>query len=142
MYDITEFWVINQGGVPLFYFSPKSDLDPSLVGGFFSAIQNFAKELESGSSSKEDYIRHISFGESNYIFNLNSELNLFFIAKSPKKVKIKKINSHLKNLESMFIEKYKDNIINFNGNTSKFNEFFELIDKYFEDNFVKLKGMW
>ena len=44
-FDITEFWVINKGGLPLFCFSPRKDLDPALVGGFFSAIQNFVKEL-------------------------------------------------------------------------------------------------
>ncbi len=139
MYDITEFWVINHAGLPLFCYAPEKKLDPGLVGGFFSAIQNFAKELE---SKEREYIRNISFGENNYIFRLNEELNLFFVAKSPKKVKVKKINSHLKSLEEMFIEQFRDFVIDFDGNTTRFQSFLELIDKYFEDNFVKLKGMW
>ncbi|MHA1377321.1 MAG: hypothetical protein ACTSRG_02955 [Candidatus Helarchaeota archaeon] len=145
VYDITEFWVINKGGLPLFCFSPKKNLDPSLIGGFFSAIQSFAKELESdesGTKTQDDYIRNISFGESNYIFRLNDKYDLFFIAKSPKKVKIKRIDSHLKNLESLFIQDFKDHLIKFDGNFSKFEKFLVVIEKYFEDNFVKLKGMW
>lgn len=142
MYDIKEFWVISQGGLPLFYFSPQKSLDPSLIGGFFSAIQSFAKEIETDTELEEDYIRSISLGESNYIFRSNKEFNLFFIAKSPKKIKIKTIDSHLKNLESKFIEKYKNEILHFDGNTTKFDDFLKFIEKYFEDNFVKLKGMW
>ena len=141
MYDIIEFWVINQGGLPLFYYSPKENLDPSLVGGFFSAIQNFARELE-GEADEEEYIRSISFGGHNYVFHLNKELSLFFIAKSPKKIKIKKIDKHLKNLVRLFIQDYREKIIDFNGNTKQFEGFLTIIERYFEDNFVKLKGMW
>ena len=141
MYDIIEFWIINQGGLPLFYFSPKETLDPSLVGGFFSAIQNFARELE-GEADEEEYIRNISFGGHNFVFHLNKELHLFFIAKSPKKIKIKKVDKHLKNLVRLFIQDYREEIINFKGNTRQFEDFLSIIERYFEDNFVKLKGMW
>ncbi|MFX1451500.1 MAG: hypothetical protein ACFFCM_11695 [Promethearchaeota archaeon] len=141
-FDITEFWVINKGGLPLFCFSPRKDLDPALVGGFFSAIQNFVKELESDSQSEGDYIQSISFGDNYYIFRFNNKFNLFFISKSPKKIKIKKINSHLQNLESMFIEQYHNKIADFDGNVTNFDKFLVIIDKYFQDNFAKLKGMW
>ena len=143
MYDIIEFWVVTEGGVPLFYFSPKETLDPSLVGGFFSAVQSFARELEGGDEpNEEEYIRNITFGGHNFVFHLNKELNLFFIAKSPKKIKIKKIDKHLQNLVRLFIQDYRDQIINFDGNTSQFEPFLTIIERYFEDNFVKLKGMW
>jgi len=141
-FDITEFLVINKGGLPLFCFSPRKDLDPALVGGFFSAIQNFVKELESDSESEGDYIQSISFGDHYYIFRFNNKFNLFFISKSPKKIKIKKINSHLKNLELMFIDQYHDKIADFDGNVTSFDKFLVIIDKYFQDNFTKLKGMW
>ena len=144
MYDITEFWIVARAGIPLFYFAPEKKLDPSLIGGFFSAIQSFAQELESDPSDEdsEDYIRNISFGDINYIFRLNNDLGLYFIAKSPRKIKIEKIFSHLKSLESEFVKRYRDEILDFDGNVSKFEEFLTYIEKYFEDNFVRLKGMW
>jgi hypothetical protein len=52
------------------------------------------------------------------------------------------INKYLEKIEERFITKYRDDIINFNGEVSVFQPFKEELKEFFEDRFIKLKSIW
>ncbi|MBD3194095.1 MAG: hypothetical protein GF317_03510 [Candidatus Lokiarchaeota archaeon] len=140
MYIVDEFWIIDFNGIPLFNFSPSEDLDSNLVASFFSAIQQFALEVSKGKGDR--YIDSVKLGKFTFHFLINHEYNLYFISKSSNKVRKKMIRTHLHEIERMFINEYQDLIKNYEGEVSLFEKFKNKFEKYFEDNFTKLKGMW
>ncbi len=142
MADIVEFWIVNHSGIPLFCYSPDEELDSTLVGGFFSAIQAFAKQISGDHLDEDEYIEQLSLGKFSFTFLSNDTHQLFLIAKSKKKIKAKKISSHLKKIDEMFINQFHDQISNFRGDSEVFNSFLIEFKMYFEDNFARLKGMW
>lgn len=140
MADIDEFWIISWDGIPLYSFSPSKKLNNNYIGGFFSAIQTFAKEISDGLG--KEYVKALSLGKFNYNFLSNQEFKLYFISKSRKKIKEKQISKHLKVIEEMFLDKYKNNLVNFSGDVTPFSGFNFEFKSYFDDNFKSLKGMW
>ncbi|TFF89315.1 MAG: hypothetical protein EU549_01075 [Promethearchaeota archaeon] len=138
---VEEFWIINFDGIPYFSFAPDEELDSNLLGSFFSAIQSFAKQISSDSRN-DKFIHSITLGKYLFFFLVNPKNRLYFISKSKKNISEKNINQHLKKIERMFIEDYKEKIENFDGEIDAFEHFREKFKKYFEDNFTKLKGMW
>ena len=140
MTDIDEFWIVSWDGIPLYSYSPSEKLNQNLIGGFFSAIQAFAKEMTQGFG--KEYVKSLSIGKFNYIFLSNHSFQLFFISKSNKKVKEKQISKHLKTIEKMFLEKYESVLTNFDGDVTSFGDFNYEFQNYFNDNFRSLKGMW
>jgi hypothetical protein len=136
---INEFWIIMDNGIPLFNYSPDEDLDPSLMSGFFSAIQQFSSQIN---NEKEGFINSFTFGDSVFNFLINPKYKLFFISKSSNKIKSKRINKHLNEIEQMFIDKFEEKIKNFDGEVSIFHNFKQKFEIYFNNNFTQLKGMW
>lgn len=129
MTDIDEFWIINWNGIPLFSYSPSEKLNQNFIGGFFSAIQAFAKGITEDFG--KEYVKALSVGKFNYIFLANNIHQLFFISKSNKKVKEKQISKHLRIIEKMFLEKFESLLTNFNGDVSSFEEFNYEFKNYF-----------
>ncbi len=136
---INEFWIITFDGIPLFSYSPRGKLNSQLIGGFFSAIQHFSSEM---GDSKNKYINSLNLGDSNFHFLINKPRELFFIAKSSKRLKEKLIGSHLKELERMFIQRFDSEITDFKGETSQFNKFTPKFKDYFDNKLTKLKSLW
>jgi hypothetical protein len=140
MYLVEEFFIITFDGIPLFTYSALEDVKTDLISGFFSAIQKFAKQI---SDKNEDrFINSLALGNSVFNFLINTSYELYFISKSSKRISSSLINSHLKEIERIFIEEYRLALKNFEGEVSKFNSFTNTFETYFENNFVKLKGMW
>jgi hypothetical protein len=140
MYLVEEFFIITFDGIPLFTYSALEDVKTDLISGFFSAIQKFAKQI---SDKNEDrFINSLALGNSVFNFLINTSYELYFISKSSKRISSSLINSHLKEIERIFIEEYRLALKNFEDEVSKFNSFTNTFETYFENNFVKLKGMW
>jgi hypothetical protein len=137
---VDEFWILNFEGVPLFHYSQEEERNYQLIGAFFSAIQSFARELSRNKKNK--FVHQISLGNANYTFLVNTKYDLYFVSKSPSKIKEKQVNPHLKRIEEMFLDDFKSVIFDYAGDISVFEKFREKFKKYFDDNFIKLKGMW
>ncbi|MBD3214779.1 MAG: hypothetical protein GF311_19365 [Candidatus Lokiarchaeota archaeon] len=140
MYLVEEFFIITFDGIPLFTYSALEDVKTDLISGFFSAIQKFAKQISD--KSEDRFINSLALGNSVFNFLINKTYELYFISKSSKKISSSLINNHLKEIERIFIEEYKLPLKNFEGEVSKFKSFTDTFETYFENNFVKLKGMW
>ncbi|MFX1297598.1 MAG: hypothetical protein ACFFD2_22465 [Promethearchaeota archaeon] len=128
--SINEFLIINSKGLILFKFSPDEDLNAEIKSGFFSAIQSFAKTFID--KNKEKYHSIIKIGEFNYNFLCNQLYDIYFILRSAIRDKEKDINGCLKKLEKLFIEEFRMDLIGFNGNTSKFQRFNKVLEKFLE----------
>ncbi len=123
---ISEIWIIDPSGITLFNLSKEASVDAILIGGFFSAIQNFISEIG------ESELKSLVLGSSK-IMIYHGDKDYLFISRSDLKSKEKKIINYLKLVESKFIELYGQLLINWNGDTTFFNNFGQVIEKIFED---------
>ena len=140
MPEIEEFWIINWSGTPLFSYSPSIKLEFNIMSSFFSALQSFAVQLID--EKKESYVNAIAIGEYNYNFLSHSLYQVYFVSKSLKSLKPKNIKTHLQNIASLFINKYGEELFEFDGEVTKFEAFLDEFHEYFKGNFKKLKGIW
>ncbi|NHI94164.1 MAG: hypothetical protein EAX96_16860 [Candidatus Lokiarchaeota archaeon] len=125
MREIEEIWIINESGITLFNFS-KDELDPTLFGGFISAIQNFIKEIGN------QKIESIIMGSSQLTL-LKSKYDLIFVARSDKKIKKKNIEKHLNTVVKSFFELYEDEVKDWDCDSTKFDDFKDVIEYIFDD---------
>ena len=122
---IDEIFVIDQGGIPLFYKCyDRKKIDPVLVSSLFSALTAFAK-----SSSNE--LDEVTMSGKKYIFLLNQ----FFLLtiRVGDSVSKNTIIEKLIKLQQSFLDNFKDiicEIENFDGEVSQFDSF--------EDNVLNL----
>ena len=138
---VEEFWILNFDGITLFHYSPEEDKNYQLISAFFSAIQSFANELLD-KSQQDRHVHQISLGKSNFTFLVNQDYQLYFVSKSSLEIKEKQVKKHLKNIEEMFLEDFKSFSFKGGGEISKYEVFNEKFSIYFNNNFIKLKGMW
>ena len=131
MQKILEFWIITNGGIPVFSYSPDNKLNPSLISSFFSALQSYALEI-----TEQDSINYFSLGNYNYNFLRNTQFKLYFIAKSDIKSKPEAIEKHLQKVAELFINTYNKELERFDGNITKFEPFQEQFDKYFKKRYI------
>lgn len=127
-----EFWIVNWSGVPLFQYSPTEEINLNLISGFFSALQSFASELRD--SSKKAFINSLTIGDFNYDIIINKMYQLYFISRSNVKMNTKKIMKHLQTIEEMFIKRYTNDLIGFDGDVSKFEKFKSQFEIYIKKN--------
>ncbi|HUX99113.1 MAG TPA: hypothetical protein VMV49_06130 [Candidatus Deferrimicrobium sp.] len=123
---INEVWIINPSGITLFNLSKDERVDPLLIGGFFSAIQSFIRELG------EKELKTLILGETKIILFQGPE-GYLFISRSSKKVKDETIINYLKLVESKFFEQYAETLKKPIPNTSLFSNFGSVIEEIFED---------
>ena len=131
--DLVEFWIITHAGIPIFYYSPNAKQEPTLIGGFFSAIQEMAKAMGGNPQQIDDYVEQLSLGKVNLTFLSNSKYQLFFIVKTKKNLKAKKIQTHLQNIEELFIKQFEAQLVNFPLDPSLFDSFLNPFLNYFND---------
>ena len=137
MEKFEEFWIIHFSGPPLFFYSVDTKFDPNLVAGFFSAIQMFAKNM-----SVDNGLNSLTIGQNTFTFLTSEQYKLYFIAKSKKKVKEKRIIKKMEDIRQRFITQYKKPLENLEMNYSGFEDFTETFESVFTDNFEKLDGLW
>ena len=132
-----EFWIVSWSGPTLFFYSQEKQFDPNLIGGFFSAIQMFAKKM-----SHESGLNSLSLGKHTFTFVNNEKFKLYFISKSTKKVKTKQILKKIEAVEKAFIDRYETELKTMEIDYSGFEEFTEEFEKIFKDYLSRLEGMW
>ncbi|TXT59921.1 MAG: hypothetical protein BAJALOKI2v1_150009 [Promethearchaeota archaeon] len=140
MSNIKEFWIVRKEGIPIFSYSPNDELNSNLIGSFFSAIQTFASNLSS--DSKDNFVSSISLGNSVFNFLINKRFEIFFILKSEDKISQKMAQKHLREIETIFLEEFREELESFDGDVTLFKTFKSRFEDYFKDNFTKLKGLW
>lgn len=134
---VNEIWIINSSGITLFNLSKDENIDPLLFGGFFSAIQAFAKTL--GESS----LKTIVIGDSKLTVYQGKE-GYLFVSRSSQKIKDDQIISKLKLVELNFFDQYKKILENPVVDPSAFQGFGVVIEEIFSDTPEKrtIEALW
>lgn len=129
MVDFTEIWVINANGIALFHASEKDSksVNKNLISGFLSAFQSMLK------ASKQGDVEAIKFKDSKLnIVAVDKPIPLFFIARTNQKEKDRSVRKHLNRIAKEFTAKYKEDIIEWDGNIDLFMKFADELDSYFD----------
>ena len=127
MRNVDEIWIVDPSGVTLFNLSKEDNIDPTLLGGFFSSLNMFIEQLG------EKKLNSISLGDSK-IMLYQGKFELMYISRSRKGVKEKVIQEHLNTIEKRFLKLHKDRIMSWDGNTTYFSNFGDFIEDIFKDS--------
>ena len=131
MGKISEIWIINEAGIPLFNRSIEEKIDVLLFGGFLSAIQTFIK-----SSFQEEKLDRLVLGDSKLTFFYIEEYHIFIVIRTHKKVKDKDIDKFLELIKDLFISNYKDKLEQERYDMADFSGFNEVLEEKFDEGAV------
>ncbi|MFX1273407.1 MAG: hypothetical protein ACFFBP_09235 [Promethearchaeota archaeon] len=104
------------------YLNEISESD--LIGGFISAISNFAMEIKGGR------VNSLNFKHFNIIFTSDEELDIMFVLICDIDDIEEEVREKAELLKTEFLKRYKENIIKWTGEIS----IFQGIDQYVEEN--------
>ena len=127
MREISEIWIIING-ITVYNQQKESNIDAVLMGGFFSAIQNFITEIG------ESELKSIMLGTSKIMIyrGMIKEREILYISRSSEKVKDKNIIKHLQLVETKFTDLYGDIVQHWDGNTDVFKDLDQQIQEIFQ----------
>ena len=131
MQKISEIWVINENGKPLFNKSIDNKVDPALFGGFLSAIQKFVETSFHGSS-----IDKLFLGESKITFLHIKEHHLYVVIRCHKKVKDKEVTKGLEKIRDLFVSTYKDRLSKDQSNVTDFQSFNKVLEENMKEDML------
>jgi hypothetical protein len=122
---LEDIWIMMNDGTVLFKRVFEEKLNEQLFGGFMSALETFASQLdEHGLSSFE-------IGQKKFI--LKKHDNIYFVANFDKKVNTKKAASELEHVSDEFLAAYEVELLSFRGNVEVFKDFDKKIQDSLED---------
>lgn len=126
MKDIDEIWIVHKNGLTLFNLIREDDLDPDLLGGFFSSLNSYLKVM----GNKR--MNSISLGRSKILLFRGTD-DILFISRSHKRIKDEIITNHIKLIEKKFIEQYGNILRNWNGKIDVFERFKVDVEELIKD---------
>ena len=132
---VQDLWILSDSGIVLFsrVFNPK--VNEQLFGALMSALNTFANELSSGGLS--------SFELSSIRFTIMKYNKTMFVCNSAKKSNEKHVMDEIKKISQKFFEHYGDELENWDGDVSLFEDFEEKIEDSLEETIKKFqKAFW
>ena len=117
--NLKEFWVFINDGIELFSYTPESDINPELFGGFLSAIQSFSVELTS------HQLKTITIGLDQYTFYREKNKPFFLMGRASRTTSNFIIEKALEKIYHTFWDKYQTHLENFSSETQQFTDFLE-----------------
>jgi hypothetical protein len=127
---INQVFVLSKETGALIYHRAyeKQEIDPSLIGGFLSAMGNIANERLEGNGG----IDSIRMKDERWVYFIDE--NLYFIINSDLIHPPSRLKHKLRYISKEFVELYPKSIIqNWNGDTEMFNKFDGILDKLLKD---------
>jgi len=133
---LQDIWILNESGAVVFDRVYDEKIDPQLFGALMSALNSFAEELTEGGLS--------NFELSDKKFTITKKHEYIFVVNSDPKIKPKKVHYELQVVIDKFFEKYtKDQLTNWDGELTIFEEFKNDIEDSLEDPIKKMqKAFW
>lgn len=118
---LKDLWIFTQTGIEIYSYHPNMELNPTLFGGFVSALQSLSQEI-----TKES-LKSFVIGNSRYTFYLEPKENLYILGRSFISTPETQVQELLKLINEKFYEKYERHIENFTGNVSMFADFDKIL---------------
>nr|MDO8083775.1 hypothetical protein [Candidatus Sigynarchaeum springense] len=129
---LQDLWIMTPDGTVLFKRVFEEKLNEQLFGGFMSAMETFASQLdEHGLSSFE-------IGSKKFI--LKKEQGYYYVANFDKKVNPKKAQAELEDVAKKFIGTYQVELMSFRGDVEVFKGFEKQIQDSLEDVVQKFQA--
>ncbi|UYP48303.1 hypothetical protein NEF87_004588 [Candidatus Lokiarchaeum ossiferum] len=129
MVDISEIWIVDASGKCIYNYSLEQNSDPNLFAGFFSALNQFGKNL----SKKE--LNCIEFGDEIILLKHVQAYNLLIIGKGIKVENNKAMKESMHEIVQIFKNLYPPNFIeDWDGNLDAFEELTCKINQLFFEN--------
>lgn len=115
---INGVWIIKKEvGICIFsHFLGTKEVDPQLFSGFLSSIYTFSEGI-----SKTGGIETLELKDMKLIYSVFS--NLIFIISVTKDEEPEIIRQKISEISSAFVDKYKDNLLNWDGDLEVFEPF-------------------
>jgi len=121
---INNIWIIKDSGQNLFtrtYTSGESGLDHALITGLFMAVASFA---ETAGKDEMD-----SIGMKNKKFLFQNKGKILIVVGTSKDADEKPIQKQLNSIGDLFLEEFKENLIDWDGNVVPFKRFKDVLDE-------------
>ena len=131
MQKISEIWIINENGKPLFNKSIDNKVDPALFGGFLSAIQKFVQTSFHGSN-----IDKLFLGDSKITFLHVKDHYIYVVIRCNKKIKDKEVTKSLETLRDLFVMTYKDKLNKNLSNVTDFQSFNKVLEENLKEDML------
>lgn len=127
--DIMAIYIISSAGTPYYSKINKNITNIAKnevhISGFISALFTFSQEIIGRDLRAKP--KEITFGNQRfYIITQNNVIFAFLVEEINLLIK-----RYMYLIVNKFLDKYKENIINFNGDITQFEEFEEIINQYF-----------
>jgi hypothetical protein len=130
---LRDLWICATSGTVLYHRVFDKKLDVQLFGGFMSALDSFATQLNNQGLS--------AFELGNKKFYFVRRKDLTFIANCDNQVKPKKAIEELEHIASHFTQTYSEEFFkNWMGNVDVFEKFSTVIENSLEDIVENFKG--
>ena len=124
---LKELWVFSKDGTPLVEFYRVKKIDKNFIGGFITAIKAFSKEL----IGKE--LKSFTIEDNKFVCVSALNGNVIIACCCTSTSNDKKIQNLCNIIVSIFNELYKtDDIKNWDGDITYFDQFKKKIDLYFK----------
>ncbi len=135
MSKIYDLYLINRNGLCLLHQKfGATEVDSDLMGGFFSAIQQFLQEIL---PSGELGIKSLDRGDFKLLIEHGKETNIFGVAVSEKEdVEVRR---KLIEITKEFENRFKEQLLNFKGDVDDFQEFKNFILSKFPSQLITPK---
>ncbi len=118
---IKDFWVITETGIEIFSYAPDVPINPTLFGGFVSALQSLSEEISQ--KKMESFV----IGHLRYSFYFEEGKPIFIIGRADVQELETRVTKVLKILYQRFIDEYGRFLKKFSGNVSPFQNFGEVM---------------
>ncbi len=118
---IKDFWIITDTGIEIFSYAPEVPINPTLFGGFISALQSFSEEISK--KRMESFV----IGDERYAFYFEEGKTFFIIGRASLQELDTRVTKVLSVLYQKFDDAYGKFLIKFTGNVSPFQNFGEIM---------------
>lgn len=117
--------MISSGGVLCYSKNFFEDImiKEEIVGGFLSAVSDFAQEIKGGQ------IKTLSFRNFNLFYSYSNEFDYIFVIVTNKDDLEREIRPKVELMKSEFIMRFRSHLKEWAGNTSIFKDFDEIVEK-------------
>ena len=118
---IKDFWFITETGIEIFSYAPDVPVNPTLFGGFISALQSLSEEIHK--KRMESFV----IGNQRYSFYFEEGKPIFIIGRANIEELDTRVTKVLSVLYQRFWNEYGKFLIKFSGNVNPFQNFGEVM---------------
>lgn len=123
--EVKEIWLFSKSiGILYYCYSPESDVDDDLLGGFITALNSLSQEIA------DKTIETMVFGENRFSIYQEPNRDVYILGRSHIKNPEEVVLKTLSIIYNRFWKEYTEEIINFNGNVTPFGSFTKIIESF------------